>query len=129
MDFADAELDSFKLVMRRAVSESMEIKLEECVGIEFELVEKNNRMLMNMSSTVYGLYDVEVINGNTTTLANTFMRSSNDGSLARHITAYAGFEVRLDPPTIIKFTDSPTSSPSSSPTHALQVVYTGTQVR
>lgn len=129
MDLVDAELDSFKLVMRRAVSEAMNIKLEECVRIEFELVKKNNRMLMNMSDSVFGLYDVEVINGNTTTLANTFVRSSKDGSLARHITAYAGYEVELDPPTIIKFTESPTSSPSSSPTHALQVVYTGTQVR
>lgn len=129
MDLADAELDSFKLVMRRAVSEAMNIKLEECVRVEFELVKKKNRMLMNMSDSVFGLYDVEVINGNTTTLANTFVRSSNDGSLARHIIAYAGFEVKLDPPTIIKFTESPTSSPSSSPTHALQVVYTGTQVR
>ena len=115
------------MLMRTAVSQAMKIKFEECVSVEFELVQ-NNRMLMNASSTVYGLYNVEVVNGNTTSLANTFIRSSADGTLAMHISRYAGFTVTLDPPTIYKYTDSPTSSPSSSPTHALQVIYIGTQV-
>jgi hypothetical protein len=114
--------------MRTSLARGMKIRLAECISIEFEVV-NNARLLLNSTSSVYALYDVEVVNGNTTTIANALVESSKDGSLALSITGYAGFKVTLDPPSIYKYTDAPTYSPSSSPTHALQVVYTGTQVR
>jgi hypothetical protein len=114
--------------MRTALATGMKIKLEECVSIEFEVV-NSARVLLNATSSVYALYDVEVVNGNTTAIADALVQSSNDGSLAYHITGYAGFSVTLDLPSIYKYTDAPTYSPSASPTHALQVIYTGTQVR
>ena len=114
--------------MRESLSRGMKIRLEECISIQFEVV-NGARVLFNATSSVYALYDVEVVNGNTTAIADALIESSNDGSLALSITGYAGFSVTLDPPSIYKYTDAPTYSPSSSPTHALQVIYTGTQVR
>lgn len=117
--------------MRSSLARGMKIRLAECISIEFEVVNNadNARGLMNSTSSVYALYDVEVVNGNTTNIADALIESTKDGSLALSITGFAGFKVTLDPPSIYKYTDAPTYSPSSSPTHALQVVYTGTQVR